>query len=516
LVIKLRFGSDGGVFMRLSSLVSLLEKGPLDVRIHSVSDPEHLLLTEVDNLVSDSRKVTKGSIFACVEGEHSDGHDFAQAALSSGAAALLCEHPLKNIDIPQLICPDVRRNMGRVASMLYNEPASGLKMIGITGTNGKTTSTFMTKSILENSGIKTGLLGTVWCDDGVLKEDAEHTTPEGSDLQAWLHRMVSNGCSTCIMEASSHAISQGRIDGVLYDRAGFTNLTVDHLNYHLDMESYFEAKNSLFKNYMRGDWRAAVNIDDPYGELLYRQLGRRCVGYSLINSGADFSACVKKASVEGMEVEISTPEKRNATETKLPLIGVYNVMNALQALSLCWTLGIGREAALEGLVKMRQVPGRLERYLIEKSGTCVIDFAHNPDGLDKILTALRTICEGKLTVVFGASGESDVSKRPLMGETASRIADRVIISSDNPKSEDPSAIAAEILEGAQKYAAECSVIIDRNEAVSFGLENLKSGDILLLAGKGPESYQILKEGPVPYSDKNAMDAWCRKIGKRYF
>ena len=501
--------------MRLSSLVSLLEKGPLDVRIHSVSDPEHLLLTEVDNLVSDSRKVTKGSIFACVEGEHSDGHDFAQAALSSGAAALLCEHPLKNIDIPQLICPDVRRNMGRVASMLYNEPASGLKMIGITGTNGKTTSTFMTKSILENSGIKTGLLGTVWCDDGVLKEDAEHTTPEGSDLQAWLHRMVSNGCSTCIMEASSHAISQGRIDGVLYDRAGFTNLTVDHLNYHLDMESYFEAKNSLFKNYMRGDWRAAVNIDDPYGELLYRQLGRRCVGYSLINSGADFSACVKKASVEGMEVEISTPEKRNATETKLPLIGVYNVMNALQALSLCWTLGIGREAALEGLVKMRQVPGRLERYLIEKSGTCVIDFAHNPDGLDKILTALRTICEGKLTVVFGASGESDVSKRPLMGETASRIADRVIISSDNPKSEDPSAIAAEILEGAQKYAAECSVIIDRNEAVSFGLENLKSGDILLLAGKGPESYQILKEGPVPYSDKNAMDAWCRKIGKRY-
>ncbi len=502
--------------MRLSSLVSLLEKGPLDVRIHSVSDPEHLLLTEVDNLVSDSRKVTKGSIFACVEGEHSDGHDFAQAALSSGAAALLCEHPLKNIDIPQLICPDVRRNMGRVASMLYNEPASGLKMIGITGTNGKTTSTFMTKSILENSGIKTGLLGTVWCDDGVLKEDAEHTTPEGSDLQAWLHRMVSNGCSTCIMEASSHAISQGRIDGVLYDRAGFTNLTVDHLNYHLDMESYFEAKNSLFKNYMRGDWRAAVNIDDPYGELLYRQLGRRCVGYSLINSGADFSACVKKASVEGMEVEISTPEKRNATETKLPLIGVYNVMNALQALSLCWTLGIGCEAALEGLVKMRQVPGRLERYLIEKSGTCVIDFAHNPDGLDKILTALRTICEGKLTVVFGASGESDVSKRPLMGETASRIADRVIISSDNPKSEDPSAIAAEILEGAQKYAAECSVIIDRNEAVSFGLENLKSGDILLLAGKGPESYQILKEGPVPYSDKNAMDAWCRKIGKRYF
>jgi len=386
--------------MKFSSLVSLLEKSPLDVGIHSTSDSGYLSLTEVDNLVSDSRKVTKGSIFACVEGEHSDGHDFAQAALSSGAAALLCEHPLNDIDIPQLICPDVRRNMGRVASLLYDEPVSRLKMIGITGTNGKTTSTFMTKSILENCGIKTGLLGTVWCDDGILKEDAEHTTPEGSDLQAWLRRMVSNGCSTCIMEASSHAISQGRIDGVLYDRAGFTNLTVDHLNYHIDMESYFEVKSSLFKNYIRGDWRAAVNLDDQYGERLYRELGKRCVGYSLMDSRADFCACVKKVSVEGMDVEIKTPDLKNPIERKIPLLGVYNVMNALQALSLSWTLEIECEAALEGLVKMRQVPGRLERYLIEESGTCVIDFAHNPDGLEKILTALRTICEGKLTVVF--------------------------------------------------------------------------------------------------------------------
>ncbi|MDY9921986.1 MAG: UDP-N-acetylmuramoyl-L-alanyl-D-glutamate--2,6-diaminopimelate ligase [Synergistota bacterium] len=501
--------------MKLSSLVSLLEKSPLDVRIHSASDPRYISLAEVDDLVSDSRKVTKGSIFACVGGEHSDGHDFAHAAISSGAAALLCEHPLNDIDIPQLICPDVRRNMGRVASILYSEPVSRLKMIGITGTNGKTTSTFMTKSILENSGIKTGLLGTVWCDDGILKEEAEHTTPEGSDLQAWLNRMVLNGCSACVMEASSHAISQGRIDGVLYDRAGFTNLTVDHLNYHLDMGSYFEVKSSLFKNYMRGDWRAAVNLDDPYGERLYRELGKRCVGYSLVNNGADFCACVKKVSVEGMDVEIRTPHQKNPIEAKLPLIGSYNVMNALQALSLSWTFGIGCESALEGLVKMRQVPGRLERYLIEDSGTCVIDFAHNPDGLEKILTALRSICEGKLAVVFGASGESDTSKRPLMGETASRFADKVIISSDNPKSEDPADIAAEILEGAKKHAAECSVIIDRNQAVDFGLENLKTGDILLLAGKGPESYQILKDGPVPYSDKNAMETWCSKRGKKY-
>lgn len=501
--------------MKLSSLVSLLEKTPLDIRIYSASCPGNLIEAEVDNLVSDSRKVTKGSIFACVEGEHSDGHAFAQAALSLGAAALLCERPLNNIDIPQLICTDVRRNMGRVASLLYDEPVSRLKMLVITGTNGKTTSTFMLKSILENTGIKTGLIGTVRCDDGFLKEDAEHTTPEGSDLQAWLHRMVSNGCSACVMEASSHAISQGRIDGVLYDRAGFTNLTVDHLNYHVDMGSYFEVKKNLFKNYMRDGWRAAVNIDDPYGARLYDEIGERCVGYSLVDRRADFYASVKKASVEGMEIEIKTPDPNAPTYVKLPLIGAHNVMNALQALSLSWTLGIGCEAAMEGLVKMKQVPGRLERYLIQASGTCVIDFAHNPDGLEKILTALRSVCEGKLTVVFGASGESDISKRPLMGEIASRLADKVIISSDNPKSEDPAAIAAEIFLGAKKHDTDCNVIIDRNEAVSFGLDNLQSGDILLLAGKGPESYQILKDGPVAYSDKEAMAAWCSKNSRKY-
>lgn len=500
--------------MKLSCLVSLLEKSPLDVKIHSGKNPEKLLLTEVENLVSDSRKVVRGSIFACVEGEHSDGHDFANEVILSGAAALLCERRL-DIDIPQLICPDVRRNMGRVASLLYRDPVSKLKMIGITGTNGKTTSTFMAKSILENAGIKTGLLGTVWCDDGFIREDAEHTTPEGSDLQLWLSRMVSNGCVVCVMEASSHAISQGRIDGALYDRAGFTNLTVDHLNYHKDMESYFEAKEVLFKKYMRGDWTAAVNIDDLYGARLYKELDGRALSYSLLNSSADFYAFIKRISVEGTEVEIKTPDSKIPFITKLPLIGVYNVMNALQALSLSWTFGIGHDVTFEGLAKMRQVPGRLERYLIEGGGTCVIDFAHNPDGLEKILTALRSVCEGKLSVVFGASGESDTSKRPMMGETASRLADHVIISSDNPRSEDPSEIAKEVLWGAKKNSTECDVILDRKEAVDFGLDKLKSGDILLLAGKGPEPYQILKEGPVSYSDKDAMAGWCRKNGKRY-
>ncbi|HPX03509.1 MAG TPA: UDP-N-acetylmuramoyl-L-alanyl-D-glutamate--2,6-diaminopimelate ligase [Synergistaceae bacterium] len=498
--------------MKLSSLFSLLEKSPLEITIHNAGDCGWADRTDVCDLVSDSRKVRPGSVFACVEGEHSDGHDFARSAVSSGASLLLCGHPM-DIDVPQLICGDVRRNMGRVASLLYGEPSSKLTMIAVTGTNGKTTSAFMTKSILESSGIGTGLLGTVWCDDGVLKEDAEHTTPEGSDLQQWLHRMVSNGCRACVMEASSHAISQGRIDGVLFDIAGFTNLTVDHLNYHEDMESYFKAKRKLFSDYMRGERRAAVNLDDPYGALLHAELGERAAGYSLSDRNADFCAEIVRMSAEGTDVLMSVPDSGSPIEMKLPLLGRYNVMNALQALSLSWMYGAGTEAVLDGLSKVKQVPGRLERYLIKGSGTCVIDFAHNPDGLEKILSALRPLCEGRLTVVFGASGESDKSKRPLMGETASRLADHVIISSDNPKNEDPGLIAEEILSGAKQYSAACTVMIDREEAVGYGLDMLSPGDILVLAGKGPETSQIMKDGPVPYSDRDALMGWCARKGR---
>ncbi len=498
--------------MKLNYLFSLLEKSPLNIKIHNAGDPKLLEQTEIFNLVSDSRKVRAGSVFACVEGDHSDGHDFAYSAFSSGASVLLCEHPLE-INVPQIICSDVRRNMGRVASLLYGEPSSKLKMIGITGTNGKTTSAFLTQSILESSGITTGLLGTVWCDDGDIKEVAEHTTPEGPDLQHWLLRMTDKGCSACVMEASSHAISQGRIDGVLYDFAGFTNLTVDHLNYHVDMESYFIAKSRLFHDYMRGERFVAVNIDDPFGARLRGELGSGSVGYSLADRKADFFAEIKNTSVEGTDIDITMPGSLEPVSARLPLLGRYNVMNALQAVSLSWMFGTDKDAVINGLNRIKQVPGRLERYIIEGSGTCVIDFAHNPDGLEKILTALRAVCEGRLTVIFGASGESDRSKRPLMGEAASAIADHVIISSDNPKSEDPLKIAAEIERGVLKHSALCTVVPDREEAVKYGLEMLLPKDILLLAGKGPETTQITKEGPVPYSDKGTLMKWCAKNGR---
>ena len=497
--------------MKLSSLVSLLEQSPLEVRFHC-SSGEDAASVEISSLVSDSRVVTAGSLFACVPGDHTDGHGFAGAAVRSGAAALLCEYPL-DLEIPQIICPDVRRSMGRVASILYGEPSSKLLMVAVTGTNGKTTSSFMIRSILESSGIKTGILGTVLCGDGLRREDSEHTTPEGSDLQRWLYRMLNNGCKACVMEASSHSISQGRLEGALFDRAGFTNLTVDHLNYHQDMESYYRAKKVLFERYMKKEMYAAVNSDDEYGRRIAGELGARCCRYGMADRTADFYASVEGLSIEGTDVRLISPYSSGERRLRIPLLGTYNVMNALQALSLCWSMDVPYEAAAEGLLKMDQVPGRLERYLIEGSGTCVIDFAHNPDGLKKILTALRSVCAGKISVVFGAGGESDRSKRPIMGEVASSLADLVIISSDNPKSEDPLAIAGEIEMGASKYPTERKIITEREEAVGFGLERLMPGDILLLAGKGPETSQVLKEGPVPYSDREAMLSWCEQRGR---
>lgn len=471
------------------------------------SDPE------ISLFVSDSRKIVPGAIFACVKGGNYDGHDFAAHAASAGAAALFCERPL-DVPLPQIICGgDIRRKMGLAAAALYGDPASKLTMIALTGTNGKTTSTYMTKSILEKAGIKTGLLGTVYNIDGVECEDAEHTTPEGSDLQTWLYKMVNNGCGACVMETSSHAVHQGRIDGVAFDRIGFTNLTVDHLDYHIDMESYFAAKRMLFEKYVRDGWKAAVNLDDPYGRRLYETFkAERVSGYGLDSVDALFTAAVKGMSVGGMDIEMTFPDKQTVA-FRLPLLGEYNVLNALQAAAIAWSLEIPAGKCAEGLSEMPQVPGRLERYIIGGSGTCIIDFAHSPDGLEKVLTALRPVCKGKLITVFGAGGDRDNSKRPMMGEVASRFSDFVIVTSDNPRSEDPEKIAREVLAGAERHPTGHKLIVDRHEAIFAGLDMLGAGDIIVLAGKGPERVQLVKGEAIPFLDKEQVMEWAALRGK---
>ena len=272
--------------MNLCKLILTLEKGPIEYRIHI---PEGCAADEIElkGMVCDSRKAGPGVIFAATKGGHKDAHDFIPSAVAAGAPAVLCEREA-DVPVPQIICRNVRSAMGEVASLLHDEPARKMTMIALTGTNGKTTSTFMTQAILNRAGIKTGLMGTVLYDDGEKIEEAEHTTPEGCDIQNMLARMVENGCKACVMEASSHAIVQGRIDGLRYDRAGFTNLTLDHLDFHKDMEHYFLAKKTLFDGYMRNNWQASVNIDDPYGRRLYEALGKRALSYSMLNEEADF------------------------------------------------------------------------------------------------------------------------------------------------------------------------------------------------------------------------------------
>ena len=498
--------------MNLCKLILTLEKSHIEHRIHL---PEGCAADDIElkGMVCDSRKAGPGMVFAATKGGHRDAHDFIPAAVAAGTPAVLCEHEV-DAGIPQIICLNVRSAMGEVASLLYEEPSKKMTMIALTGTNGKTTSTFMTQAILNHAGIKTGLMGTVLYDDGEKIEEAEHTTPEGCDIQNILARMIDNGCKACVMEASSHAIVQGRIDGLRYDRAGFTNLTLEHLDFHKDMEHYFLAKKSLFDSYMRNNWKASINIDDQYGRRLCEELGKRVISYSMIDEEADFFASVANITLEGLEIEIKTPESPEKKKIKLPILGAYNVLNALQALSLAWSIGVSAQSALEALEKMPQVPGRLERYRFDNGASCVIDFAHSSDGLEKVLSAVRPICRRKLYVVFGAGGDRDTSKRPVMGEIASRLGDFVVVTSDNPRSEDPASIMAAIEPGVKEHDTPYTMIADRRQAIYYGLDQAGADDIVVIAGRGPETHQILKDGPIPLVDKEVMEDWCRLSGKR--
>lgn len=494
--------------LKLNELLILLNKNVLITKVYfpcsvTSSNPE------INMLVSDSRKVKPGDIFACVIGDHFDGHDYAKSAVESGASVLICEQQL-DLNVPQIICNDVRRNMGIIASLLYETPVDKLAMIGLTGTNGKTTTAFMLKSILEYAAIKSGLLGTIYYDDGNIRVCAEQTTPEASDLQQWLYRMVKNECEVCVMEVSSHALDQGRVEGVLYDRVGFSNLTVDHLDYHKNMEQYYLSKKKLFNDYTRNKWKAVVNIDDEYGKRIINELNGNVITFGTKDEAADFFAVIKGTSIHGMDVEIRFPNKDKIFKVRLPLLGDYNIHNALQALAIAWSIGIDEDKVIAGLVNMKQIPGRLERYMIKGMGSCVIDFAHSPDSLEKVLTTLRSTCRGKLHVVFGAGGDRDKTKRPLMGEVAARLADRVIITSDNPRSEDPAVITSEIELGAKKYSNNYSVVVNRREAIAEGLNGLLNNDVLLLAGRGHERFQICKEGAIPFLDKDELFSWCAK------
>jgi UDP-N-acetylmuramoyl-L-alanyl-D-glutamate--2,6-diaminopimelate ligase len=502
--------------MRFDEGVAFLdEKGLLCSATWGRQDP--CAAFEIKRITHHTSKVTEGSLFCCLPGARHDGHDFAEEALKKGAVALLCERPL-DIELPQILVNDARQAMAPLAAFICGFPADTLKMIALTGTNGKSTTTYLVRSVLESAGFPAGLLGTIAYHDGRIETLADRTTPESDEIQEWLSRMVKNGCKACVMEASSHGLEQGRLWGCRFDAAGFTNLTPEHLDYHGEMETYFQAKRRLFSEFTRGEWVGAANADDPFGRRIIAEFSPNVIPYGLIAGGpGSVRANLISMNLQGIRLEILFPGGVSARVLKIPLTGRYNIYNILSSATIAWGMGIGEEAIDRGLEKAPQVPGRLERYLFENGVCCIIDYAHSPDALRNVLKTLGELAKGKIWSVFGMGGDRYAPNRPLMGEVASELADELVITMDNPRSEDPASIAHQIEEGIQggKRLASHRIILDRPEAIHYALDRAKSGDIVLVSGKGPEPYIIIGEKFLPYSDRETVKNWVEARGMEW-
>jgi UDP-N-acetylmuramoyl-L-alanyl-D-glutamate--2,6-diaminopimelate ligase len=455
---------------------------------------------EVTALAYDHRTVGPGTIFFCVPGFTRDGHEFAADAARSGAAALVVEHAVdtEGIDVPQVHVPDVRAAMAPAAALLNGDPTARLRMIGITGTNGKTTSAFLMRDVLESAGVRTGMLGTIRAVIGGQEEPAVRTTPEAIDLQARFAAMLAAGDEACVMEVSSHALELGRADAIHWDVAIFTNLTQDHLDFHPTMEDYFAAKRVLFSGQHPGlppPRVAIINIDDPYGARLASEL-ERPITFALRAAGADYRGVELETGLEGSTFTVHTPD--GPLSLRSPLRGEFNVYNVIGALAVARALDVSAETCVAAIATAGQVPGRFETVDEGQPFAVVVDYAHTPDSLENVLRAARGVTRSRLRVVFGCGGDRDRGKRPLMGEIARRLADDVFVTSDNPRSEDPEAIIDEILEGS---GAEVAHDPDRHAAIARALESAQPGDVVVIAGKGHEQGQEFADGrKLPFDD----------------
>jgi UDP-N-acetylmuramoyl-L-alanyl-D-glutamate--2,6-diaminopimelate ligase len=457
---------------------------------------------EITGLAYSTADVAAGSLFFCVPGFRADGHDFAPAAIERGAAALVCERSL-GLDVPEVVVPSVREAMGPIASRFYGEPTRELKVVGITGTNGKTTTAFLTRAILEATGTQCGLIGTVKYVIGGQASDAVRTSPEAVDLQRAFRSMLDAGDGACAMEVSSHALYLGRTQGIEWACRVFTNLTQDHLDFHKTMEDYFLAKRRLF---VEGDAPSVVNVDDPYGARLAEQVSAITYG---IGGDADFRAEDVSFDAGGARFALVAPSGRVDARIQLP--GLFNVSNALAAVASCVQLGVSLDDAVAALADAERVPGRLEPVDEGQDFAVLVDYAHTPDSLENVLRAARELTTGRLHVVFGAGGDRDREKRPLMGAAAVENADRVIVTSDNPRSEEPGSIIQQILEGTGDGVEH---EVDRRRAIGLAIETADAGDVVVIAGKGHEQGQEFENGrKEPFDDVTvAREALRSRLG----
>jgi UDP-N-acetylmuramoyl-L-alanyl-D-glutamate--2,6-diaminopimelate ligase len=457
--------------------------------------------TEITDLAFDSRRAGPGTLFFCVPGEKRDGHDFAEAVVAAGAAALVVERELP-LAVPQAIVADARAAMAPVAARFQGDPTAELRTAAVTGTNGKTTTAFLLAEVLERARIQCGLLGTVKQVVGGVEEEVQRTTPEAIDLQETFRRMLDGGDRACAMEVSSHAMSLHRADAIHFEVAIFTNLTQDHLDFHADMEDYFLAKRKLFE---AGPGTAIVNVDDPYGRRLAEEF--ECVTFSAEGAEADWSARGVEYDAMGARFEVGEVGVR----TRLP--GHFNVANAIGALAAAVAIGVPAEKAAWHLAEAAPPPGRFEPVDAGQRFAVLVDYAHTPDSLENVLRAARRLTpEGRVISVFGAGGDRDRDKRPKMGRAGAELSDLTVVTSDNPRSEDPAAIVAEVAAGAEG-AAELVVEVDRRAAIALAFARAEANDTVVIAGKGHEQGQEFEGGrKIPFDDREVARAELRKLG----
>jgi UDP-N-acetylmuramoyl-L-alanyl-D-glutamate--2,6-diaminopimelate ligase len=464
---------------------------------------EGCLDRDIVGITYDSRRVTPGMLFVAIPGNHVDGHCYIPDAIDRGAVGVVYEHNgFVSARATRIRVADTRMALARAAAVFYDHPSSKLKVIGVTGTNGKTTVAFMIKQILESAGIPTGLLGTIRYEIGERVIPAQRTTPESLEIQQMMAQMVRAGCKTCVMEVSSHALEQKRVQGVEFDVAVFTNLTQDHLDYHGTMESYFSAKTRLFAELRSACKKSAavINIDDPFGDRL-QERSRLEV---LLTYGLAQSAQVRATGIElareGTRLTLETPA--GSWPCRLPLLGRHNIYNALAAVGAGLVLGMKPARIVEALRCLPPVPGRLESIAEGQPFAVLVDYAHTDDALKNVLRTLREITPGRLLLAFGCGGNRDAGKRAKMGRVAAELADFTVLTSDNPRKESAALIAGQIEAGYREVRNDgLQLELDRRRAIDDIIRQARAGDAVLIAGKGHETYQEFEDTIIPFDDR---------------
>lgn len=449
---------------------------------------------EINAIAYDSRKVQKGDLFVCITGFQTDGHKYAQKAIEAGAVAILCEKAIQsdNKDVTILQTKNTRHALAILSSNYYKHPCNSMNVIGVTGTNGKTTTTYLIKSVLDSIGHKVGIVGTIENRIGQKVLHADRTTPESLELQQLFYQMKQENVTDVVMEVSSHSLDLHRVDGIQYNIGIFTNLTQDHLDYHKTMENYKIAKSLLFQR----SNKSVINIDDEAGEFMKQNAKGEVLTFG-IDKQADITAKEIDISADGVKFTLCYDNKQYMVSLHTP--GRFSIYNALGAIGACIFMGIAMEDIIAGLNSNVGVAGRFQTIKSTKANA-IVDYAHTPDGLENILKTAQEFVKGKIITVFGCGGDRDKTKRPIMGEIAGKLSDYCIITSDNPRTENPASILDDVEVGMKKTNCEYIKLVDRREAIRHAVEYGQKGDLIIIAGKGHEDYQIFADKTIHFDD----------------